>query len=132
MSLNHHVHHKILMSSQSVRKGEGDTILLWLSFILMDNRKGAAFCRDYEIPYSSAILFPRILALSGHFFPDECAEKTEQLIRNGRYSRKIIAYARNCPDRELLFLSEHPDAASLRKELSQFVILCKTCKLSSF
>ncbi len=100
-------HPELLMPSQSVRKGEGDTIRLWLygegDFILMDDYKGAAFCRDHGIPYISAILVPRILALSGHLSADQCSEKTEELIRNGRYSKKIIAYARNCPDRELLF-----------------------------
>ncbi|MGE0084506.1 MAG: hypothetical protein AB7S75_08795 [Desulfococcaceae bacterium] len=100
-------HPELLMPSQSVRKGEGDTIRLWLygegDFVLMDDYKGAAFCRNHGIPYISAILVPRILALSGHLSADQCSEKTEELIRNGRYSRKIITYAQNCPDRDLLF-----------------------------
>ncbi len=96
---------ELLMPSQAVKKGEGDTIRLWLAgegdFVLMDDYRGAAFCRDHGIPYISAILFPRILRLSGNFSRDECVQKTEQIIRNGRYSKKIIAYARNCPDGEL-------------------------------
>ena len=100
---------ELLTSSQSVKKGEGDTIRLWLAgegdFILMDDYRGAAFCRDHGIPYISAILFPRILSLSGHMSHDECAEKTEEIISKGRYSRKIIAYVRNCPDEELLFFA---------------------------
>lgn len=76
-------HPELFMPSQSVRKGEGDTIRLWLSgegdFILMNDCKGAAFCRNHGIPYSSAILFPRILALSGHLTPDESAEKPNSL-----------------------------------------------------
>ncbi|MEZ4529362.1 MAG: hypothetical protein R2941_25920 [Desulfobacterales bacterium] len=103
---------ELLMPSQAVKHGEGDTIRLWLAgegdFLLMDDYKGAVFCRNHGIPYISAILFPRILRLTGHFSPDECAEKTDQIVRNGRYSKKIIAYARNCPDGALLFFSGEP------------------------
>ncbi|MCF8080086.1 MAG: YkgJ family cysteine cluster protein [Desulfobacterales bacterium] len=77
--------------------GERETIRLFSGgkgdFIVIDDRKGAAFCRDSGIPYINALLFPRILMLSGKLSDGEYRTLTERLLGCGRYSQKIAAVA---------------------------------------
>lgn len=77
--------------------GERETIRLFSqgkgNFVVIDDRKGAAFCRDAGIPYINALLFPRILMLSGNLPDSEYRRLTECLLRCGRYSEKIVAAA---------------------------------------
>ena len=77
--------------------GERDTIRLFSrgdgDFIIIDDRKGAGFCRSVGIPYINALLFPRILMLAGELSEDECRRRTGDLLKNGRYSPKIVRVA---------------------------------------
>jgi len=85
--------------------GERDTILLFqkgnADFIIIDDGEGAGYCRQNQIPYINALLFPKILLFSGHISQAECRSRVELVLSLGRYSREIIEYALRC-DRENL------------------------------
>ena len=86
-------------------KGEKDTIMLFLNgdadFIIIDDGRGAGFCRDHLIPYINSLLVARILLLSGNISKAVFEKKIEMLTRAGRYSQKIIDYALTCPSQEM-------------------------------
>ena len=86
-------------------KGEKDTIMLFLNgdadFIIIDDGRGAGFCRDHLIPYINSLLVARILLLSRMISEDVFQKKIEMLTRAGRYSQKIIDYALTCPSQEM-------------------------------
>jgi hypothetical protein len=87
--------------------GERETIRQYLagsgSFIIIDDGKGAGFCRDHSIPYINALLFPRILLLIGTLTPEAYRAATRAIIGAGRYAPEVIDYARNCPAEALRF-----------------------------
>ena len=80
-------------------RGERDTLFEFFNgtadFIIIDDGKGAEYCRDNKIPYISALLVPRILQVSNIISEDLCRNKTEMIIFIGRYSKKIIESAQN-------------------------------------
>jgi hypothetical protein len=86
-------------------KGERDTLRLyldgWGDFVLVDDGQAAGFCRKHRIPYTSALLVPRILALAGIALSGGSGAAMERVFRLGRYSDEVLAYARNCPDDHL-------------------------------
>ena len=75
-------------------RGEGD-------FVMIDDRKGAGFCKNAGIPYINALLFPRILLLAGALSSRDYRRQTVQLLETGRYSAKIAAYAAEAPRERL-------------------------------
>ncbi|MEW6670820.1 MAG: hypothetical protein AB1427_03905 [Thermodesulfobacteriota bacterium] len=85
--------------------GEKDTIRLFLSgegsFVVIDDGRGAGFCREHRIPYINSLLVARILLLTGNISEAVFQDKFDMLIRLGRYSRKIIDYALTCPAKEM-------------------------------
>jgi hypothetical protein len=71
-------------------------------FILMDDGRGAAFCRDHSIPYTSALLIPRILSLADPGVGGrDLAAATARIYALGRYAPWVLAYARRCEDADL-------------------------------
>ncbi|QTA93926.1 hypothetical protein [Desulfonema magnum] len=88
-------------------RGEKNTIRHYIrgngEFIVIDDGKGAAYCRDNRIPYINALLFPRILYVSGDMAETDYHHKTEMILRVGRYSQKIIDYAARCSKDKLEF-----------------------------
>lgn len=81
---------------QGFLAGNGD-------FILIDDGKGASFCRKQGIPYINALLVPRLLYLGGRISLSEYQEKTGAILKIGWYSAAIIDYARFCPAGRLSF-----------------------------
>lgn len=85
--------------------GELHTILLFQEgageFIMLDDGKGAACCRRRHIPHINALLVPPILRRAGIITAVQCDEYMETVIRHGRYSRRVIDYARTCGDDDL-------------------------------
>jgi predicted nucleic acid-binding protein len=77
--------------------GERETIRLYArgegDFVIIDDRKGAGFCRSAGIPYINALLFPRILRLVGDLSEAEYRRRTGQLLEKGRYSARIVNVA---------------------------------------
>jgi hypothetical protein len=92
-------------SIETLGSGERDTILLYLQgcgeLIILDDGKGAGFCKKNNIPYINALLVPRILRIVGILSGDEYETMTMRIIDCGRYSEKIIEYARTCSDEKL-------------------------------
>ncbi|MBI9084158.1 MAG: hypothetical protein JEZ11_11215 [Desulfobacterales bacterium] len=98
-------------------RGERDTIGAFLQgaadFVIIDDGKGAGFCRDHAIPYINALLVPRILVLSGQMSPRDGRKHTEAILAVGRYSPQIANYAATCPPEVLdFFLPSAPRIAA--------------------
>ena len=87
--------------------GERDTLLLFDKgageFIIIDDGRGAAWCRDHRIPYINALLFPRILQSVDILSKENCRTFMARIIGMGRYSAPIIAFARSCDIHHLKF-----------------------------
>jgi hypothetical protein len=93
-------------------RGERETIRLYASgcgdFIIIDDGKGAAVCRDCGIPYMNALLFPRIMHAMGVIDGNEMLARIESIKSHGRYSKSILDFALNCDDHALdAFLPEN-------------------------
>lgn len=88
-------------------RGEQDSIIAYLhgigDFIILDDGKGAGYCKKHEIPYINALLIPRILQIANSISNAEFKKTTQTIIGCGRYSEKIIEFARTCPDEKLDF-----------------------------
>lgn len=93
----------------SLDRGERDTLCQYIvrngDFIIIDDGKGAAYCRDNRIPYINALLFPRLLYLYGDIPLDLYYKKMKKMTTLGRYSSQIITQAYNSTrdDLELFF-----------------------------
>lgn len=87
--------------------GERETIMLFGKgagdFIIIDDGRGAAWCRDHKIPYINALLFPRILQAIDILSTENCRRFMSRIISIGRYSSPIIAFARSCDTHYLKF-----------------------------
>ncbi len=86
--------------------GEGDTILLYCNkigeMIILDDRKGAAYCKKNDIQYINALLVPRILNLAGRVGIHEREDLMNKIVAYGRYTQKIIDYAYFCEDEKIV------------------------------
>jgi len=95
----------------SLHAGERDVIALFYEgkgdFIIMDDGKGSAFCRDKKIPYINALLAVKILYLEQLIDEKQYACAWRWLLTNGRYSQKIIKWAENADEHALAFFISH-------------------------
>ncbi len=90
-------------------KGEKETIALFYlhqkksadNFVLMDDGRGAKFCRKHKIPYINALLVPKLFWYSGLMDQNTADKKTNQLVDLGRYSKKIIHIAQHLTEKDL-------------------------------
>ena len=91
--------------TKKLARGERDTILLFLSgvadFIIIDDGKGARYCRDHKIPYINALLCPKVLYFSDIITEKKLQKITEQILLIGRYSQKIRNDAKRCGKQDL-------------------------------
>jgi hypothetical protein len=89
----------------SLDRGECDTIHLYLQgqgeFVILDDGKGASYCRNNGIPYINALLVPRIIYFSGNLSAGACDDYMNRIIGFGRYSKKIIEFARVCSGEQM-------------------------------
>ncbi len=92
--------HDRLLQEKKPGRGEYETLGLYLcgtgNFVIIDDGKAAAYCRDHGILYINALLFPRILYLSGEISGRVYRNRHRQLVETGRYSPQIIAWALAC------------------------------------
>lgn len=90
----------------SMGQGEGSSIALFLEgggdFVLLDDKKGANYCRDKTIPFINSLLVPRLLYIGGAIDAATYDRTTRLLIERGYYSLKIINRAQNISKNELL------------------------------
>lgn len=86
--------------------GERECIMHYLAgsgqFILLDDGRAAAYCRNNRIPYANSLLVPRILALADPGIGRQAvADAMAQIYSLGRYAPWIRDYAHNCRDTAL-------------------------------
>jgi predicted nucleic acid-binding protein len=91
--------------SETLHPGERGVISLFYEgkgdYIIIDDRKGGAFCRDNNIPYINALLAVKILFLKQLVTEKEYVSAWAWLVNNGRYSGKIIKWAENADEVKL-------------------------------
>jgi len=87
--------------------GERDTIMLYHKgigeFIVVDDGRGARYCKKNGIPHINALLVPRLLYNAGKIDGDDRNHLMDIIIEYGRYSPWVIDYARTCDDKELRY-----------------------------
>jgi hypothetical protein len=78
-------------------RGERETIQVYFGgkndFIIIDDRKGAAYCRDRKIPYINALLCPKILFFMGYINEKACRRFFAHLRKIGRYAPWVLKKA---------------------------------------
>jgi len=93
--------------SGSLHKGEREVVTLFNEckgdFIIIDDGKGSAFCRNNNIPYINALLAVKILHFKRLINDQEYFDAWRWLIGNGRYSAGIIEWAENADEQKLDF-----------------------------
>jgi predicted nucleic acid-binding protein len=81
----------------SLNMGERETIQLFQAgtgdFILLDDGKAAKYCHRHHLPFINALLFPVILQFRQVITGEQSGEYVKEIIRVGRYSKKIIQLA---------------------------------------
>jgi predicted nucleic acid-binding protein len=89
----------------NLHQGERDTLLCFLDggadFIIIDDGRGAGFCRRMAIPYVNALLCPRMLASADRLTPAGAREAMARIADLGRYSNWVKHYAATCSDTAL-------------------------------
>jgi len=90
---------------EGMGQGESSVIALYLDgagdFVLLDDKKGANYCKAQAIPFINALLVSRILWLAGAIKEDNYRAAAELLIQEGYYSDMIIKKAAAIRDVEL-------------------------------
>jgi predicted nucleic acid-binding protein len=88
-------------------KGELDTIKCFGAgdhdFIITDDGRAARYCKKNGLPFINALLFPRLLYFADLILWQKSINKTDAIIRIGRYSTEVIEWARNCQKESLSF-----------------------------
>ncbi len=96
-----------LISLQKLDTGERDTLLLFWAgngdYVVTDDGAAAKYCLNNNIPFANSLLILRILHHSGKIEDSTYRAGFNLLLFIGRYSEKVINFAQNCPDKELLF-----------------------------
>ena len=91
----------------SLHGGERDAIALFYEgkgdFIIIDDGKGGAFCRDNKIPYINTLLAVKIIFFKKLITEQEYTDAWRWLLANGRYSQKVIVWAEKADKRTLAF-----------------------------
>ncbi|MCG8615158.1 MAG: hypothetical protein MI802_02990 [Desulfobacterales bacterium] len=90
-------------------RGERETILQYRrfdcirepAFVILDDRRGAVFCRNRNIPYINALLIPKIFWYSGRMTESEFKQYTNTLLEIGRYGKAVIQKAKALNETDL-------------------------------
>ena len=89
----------------NLHQGERDTLLCFMDggvdFIVIDDGRGASFCRRAGIPYVNALLCPRMLASADRLTPAGARAAMARIAELGRYSDGVKHYAATCSDTAL-------------------------------
>jgi hypothetical protein len=87
--------------------GERETLCIYaaggVDFVILDDRKGANYCRSQSIPYINALLCPKILHWAGLLDRPACTRAFDYLLGQGRYSSHVIEFAKKCNHQRLAF-----------------------------
>jgi len=86
-------------------EGESGTIGLFSAgvaeFVILDDGPAASYCAREGVPYVNALLVPRLLHFLGRLDDGEREKKVGEITMIGRYSRRIIDFARRCGREDL-------------------------------
>lgn len=81
-----------------LRGGEREVITLFYELrpdgILIDDGTGVKACRRHGIPFISALLIPSLLLLKKAIGVREAEDSLERVVEVGRYSQRVILFAR--------------------------------------
>lgn len=95
----------------SLGRGERNTIRCFMSgsfdFMILDDGRAARFCKENNMDFINALLFPKLLNFMGYLSLQECNKKLNRVINFGRYSAEIVEWARNCRKDSLAFAVLH-------------------------
>ena len=88
-------------------RGESETIQFFEAgygdFIIVDDGAAARYCQRKGYPFINALLFPVVLKYAQALEEDFCDTMFEEILETGRYSDKVIKYARNCSKEQIAF-----------------------------
>lgn len=91
----------------SLHAGEHEVILLYIEggydYIIIDDGRGSAYCRDNNIPYINALLAVKVLYFNNSISQHLYTAAWDWLKLNGRYSKKILDRAEQA-DRSVVSL----------------------------
>jgi len=77
--------------------GEAECIALYYKksgdFIILDDKRGAQWCKNQNIPFINALLVPKILFLCGCLSEENYNTIFSLFLKEGRYSEKVSQYA---------------------------------------
>lgn len=94
----HPVREDLEFDVRLLKGGEREVIILFYQLgpdaILIDDGDGVRTCRSHGIPFVSALLIPCLLLTKKAIGPSEAAESLERIVGVGRYSQRVIAFAR--------------------------------------
>jgi hypothetical protein len=97
--------HPLPSEAAALHAGEREAVALFLSgagdFLVLDDRRGALACRALSIPFVNALLFPRILWLSGRMAESGFRRATARVAAAGRYGEDVRAKARTLGKNDL-------------------------------
>jgi len=93
--------------------GERDTIRHFYggagAFIIIDDGRGARYCRNAGIPFINALLVPKLFYFAGRLSEEAYLSATATVIGEGRYAATILSWAQACSQKDLsFFLPEDP------------------------
>lgn len=90
-----------------LHRGERDTLIHFLNgaarFVIIDDGKAVRVCRRHGIPHVNALLFPKLLYFSKRLPADQADRFFFRLCSLGRYSDKVIDWAKDCGAGQLEF-----------------------------
>lgn len=85
--------------------GERETLRAYTrggaDFVILDDRKGVAYCRSMAIPHINALLCPKVLHWSGHLDQSAYTRIFTHLLEQGRYGSHVVEFAMKCSHRRL-------------------------------
>lgn len=98
---------KGLPGGDGLGRGEHNTLIFHIlypdAFIIMDDKKGSAYCRKNNIPYINALLVPKILYFSGIIPEVLYLQLSGRISTTGRYSQTVLVTARALTKKDLTF-----------------------------
>jgi len=107
------------VSLNKLDEGERDTLISFLAgqgdFVVTDDGAAAKFCLNNSVPFVNSLLILRILHNFGRINHSTYESGFRFLLSIGRYSEKVIHFAQNCPDEQLLFFRPMNNTIFLKK-----------------
>ncbi|WP_419662483.1 uncharacterized protein Dvar_29460 [Desulfosarcina variabilis str. Montpellier] len=99
--------HESVADIGRLHRGERDTLLHYLNgaarFVVIDDGKAVRVCRRQDIPHINALLVPKLLYFAQRLSMDQIDHYFFRLCSLGRYSDKVVDWAKRCGASQLEF-----------------------------